>query len=162
MQHPLYTPDCILGYSTDWHMLLDLDKIDLWRAQRITASLIKDQPWLGCGLVLQSSASGFHVVFDEPAEWDRLLSLTDLLSELHIVNRQYRTLRHWRGDLTLRISPKVGSKSIAEVPTAKCYVHSAVKCCHAHGIATYLECLRAYTIAEKGWDGLGSKAKPNR
>src|SRR6266852_439858 len=151
MQQPLYTPDCIVGYSTDRHMLLDLDKIDSFKAVGLARMIQTEKPELGCCLVLQSSLSGYHVVFDEYIGWPAILGLTDLLADLHIVNRQYRTLRHWRGDLTLRISPRYGRRSLSPAPIARQYIHSTIKCCHEHGLRDYLDCLRAFTIHQNKW-----------
>jgi len=135
----------VCGYSTSRHLILDLDGIDTYKTVRLVRLLQLDYTDLGCALVLRSSRNGRHVVFDEYVGWDRILSITDTLSALHLLNYGYQFLRLWRGDLTLRVSPKQGTRLAERSPRPLDLLHSRRGCCHLHGIRGYLEVLKAFS-----------------
>jgi hypothetical protein len=133
----------IFGYTTRRHLLLDLDNKSLKQAIFITKSVTNTYD-LGDALILISSQKeedfgiryiqnevqlyhirpySFHVVFDKYKDWQYLQKVISTLAELGVVEESFNEVRTWRGDLTLRISPKLPKVPFSPVPVY--YVYSS-------------------------------------
>lgn len=117
----------IAGYTTRSHLLLDLDETSLPDVKALARLIMQSWPDVGDCLVVQSSEpsktsylkyddkgipherlvyQNFHLVFDCPVGYDRCLSIIDALVALDVLNSEYKDIRLFRGDMTLRVSPK--------------------------------------------------------
>jgi len=135
----------VTGYSTNWHLLLDLDHTGYCIAKKIAAMVYKNYPFLGTYLILHSSRDNFHVVYDRKIGWNRILKIVSTLAQLHLLNADYMRIRKFRGDLTLRTNGYLTSTGIKFPPMPLLlYIpkHYSTKKCS--GILCYLEVLRAF------------------
>jgi hypothetical protein len=48
----------------------------------------------------------FHLVFDAPIGYDRCVVIIDTLVDLNVLAPEYKQIRMFRGDMTLRVSAK--------------------------------------------------------
>jgi hypothetical protein len=117
----------IIGYTTREHLLLDLDETDIYKVARLAKQLIREYSEIGDILILGSSTpsklnytkfdkkgipqwrftyQNFHLVADNIISYDRSLEIIDCLVELDVLQPEYREIRLFRGDMTLRTSCK--------------------------------------------------------
>ncbi len=117
----------VCGYTTRQHLLLDLDETSQDRAVALARLIMESYPDVGDCLVLESSTpsvksclkyddngvpherwvyQNFHLVFDAPVGWARCVHIIETLWALGCLNPEYMDIRQFRGDMTLRTSPK--------------------------------------------------------
>jgi hypothetical protein len=161
----------IIGYTTRQHLLLDLDNTNERKAIKLQGFIQRSWPEVGNALLVQTRADrsevdvgyrhwphpapvilvyhgSYHLVFDNFIGYERCTDIIAALAELNALPAAYKDIRAFRGDMTLRISRKVGSDDVAEVPKPVCYLAYGFKLKnkprHLHGIALYLRALRAF------------------
>ena len=121
-------PDLVIGYTTRKHLLLDLDDTTYIKATRVIDMLFKEFPEIGDCLIVISSVGkdeiktkydnfqrlyhkrdrlNIHLIFDNLIGYNKASRICEILAGLFIINKGYSDIRRFRGDLTLRISPKV-------------------------------------------------------
>jgi hypothetical protein len=122
---PLRVPDkcehLIVGYTTHKHLMLDLDHaVSLNKALRLIRMIQTDFPYVGDCLLCRSSEEKYHAIFDSLVHWCQVIHVTETLAGLGILNRYYMIVRHFRKDLTLRVSSvdRGYKKSAAPLPVA--------------------------------------------
>ena len=98
----------VVGYTTQDHLLLDLDNVSLWKATKIALMIEKDYPETGMGLIVRSSPNHYHMIFDNKMPWPWIVQIIETLCDLGIIEKNYAFVRTFRRDLTLRISDKKG------------------------------------------------------
>lgn len=59
---------------------------------------------------------GYHAVFDNLIGYNKCCKIIEILAELRILNKDYSDIRRFRGDMTLRITPKVLKYSYKDYP----------------------------------------------
>ncbi|GAH14965.1 unnamed protein product, partial [marine sediment metagenome] len=95
---------------------------------RITKMIQKEWPEVGSCLLMLSSTGkdrewikysnyqrpfhkrdrqNIHLIFDNLIGYNKCCKICQVLAELRIVNKAYTDIRKFRGDMTLRVSPKV-------------------------------------------------------
>ena len=147
----------VFGYTTRRHLLLDLDSKTFKQAVFIAKS-ITDTYDLGDCLILLSSQKkeefgiryvqnevqvyhirphSWHLVFDKFKSWNYLQKVVYDLADLGIVEESFKEVREWRGDLTLRISPKLPKVSYMPIPVAYIYADDDYTMRGYYGIMTY-------------------------
>lgn len=118
----------ILGYTTRDHLLLDLDETSEGRVIALARLIMASWPNVGDALVVESSTpskksylkyndkgvpyerwvyQNYHLVFDGKIGYDAAVAIIETLVELDVLNPEYKQIRMFRGDMTLRVSPKV-------------------------------------------------------
>ncbi len=151
----------VSGYSTRDHLILDLDNTTKTKALKLLEQIIQAFPQVGCCLVLRSSShnttwldytvdsrprlcrwlAGYHGVFDSFIGYDECCRIDEILAGLGILNKDYMTIRKWRGDQTLRVSRK---NLQTPQPRMVGWIH-APNCSGDHGgTALYWHCLNAF------------------
>ena len=121
-------PSLILGYTTRRHLLLDLDDTTLIKATRLIDMIFKEWPEVGDVLVLISSKGNdridliydkfnwpffkrfrynYHLVFDNLIGYNKACKICETLAEISLIDKGYSRIRKFRGDLTLRLTPKI-------------------------------------------------------
>jgi hypothetical protein len=127
----------IVGYTTRSHLLLDLDETSYYDVVRLARIIMRNYPDVGNCLVVESSTpsirtylkyddkgvpherlayQNFHLVFDSPVGYDRCVAIIDTLVELNILAPEYKQIRMFRGDMTLRVSQKILHHRIIPAP----------------------------------------------
>jgi hypothetical protein len=161
----------IVGYTTRQHLLLDLDNTNERKAIKLQGFIQRSWPEVGTALLVQTRADrtevdigykhlphpvpvilvyhgSYHLVFDNFIGYKRATDIILALVNLNILPQAYADIRKFRGDMTLRISKKVGKDDIAMVPRPVCYLAYGLKLRsrprHLHGIALYLRALRTF------------------
>ena len=133
----------IVGYTTTEHLLLDLDYTTQKKAQGLCNLLIKDYPEIGDVLILLSSSReahtylkpnslgilqewcsypSYHVVTDNRIGYKRCVEIIHTLVLLDVLEAEFKKIREFRGDMTLRVSPKVLSNKIRPAPSPIWYI----------------------------------------
>jgi len=114
----------IFGYSTNNHLILDLDNTTLEKSIGLSKLLINEFDLRDC-LILKSSGcikthelmfgddesympyqtdGNYHLVFGKKTWYEHICYIIEMLADLGIVQKEYVRIREWRGDLTLRIN----------------------------------------------------------
>lgn len=135
---PTRKPHLTIGYTTRRHLLLDLDNTTRLKAERLARQIQNLAPETGDALILISSSQtlqervqyskynkpyvrvkkdNYHIVFDNAIGYNKCVQIIDILADLNILNRDYKKIRGWRGDMTLRVSPVVLSNKHKPIPT---------------------------------------------
>ena len=138
-------PEPTIGYTTRYHLLLDLDNTTLEKTRMLTRMIQKQWHKVGDTLILLSSnrayqellihrpmrlpmlvrrLSNYHLVFDNLVGYNFSCKLIKVIAYLGILNRDYIKIRLFRGDMTLRCSPVVLINSIKPVPRIVDYIHN--------------------------------------
>jgi hypothetical protein len=154
----------IIGYTTRSHLLLDLDETSTDRAAALAKLIIQSFPDVGDCLVVESSTpskrsylkyddrgipherwvyQNFHLVFDANIGYERCVAIIDTLVDLDILNSEYKQIRLFRGDMTLRVSPKWLQNRIIPRPKACMHIHNVETPFNYGGIDKYLKTLAA-------------------
>lgn len=121
---PLAPEKCehlIVGYTTHKHLMLDLDHVvSLNKAIRLIKMIQSNYSYVGDCLLCRSSEEKYHAIFDSSLHWCQVLHVTETLAGLGVLNRYYMIVRHFRKDLTLRVSSvdRGYKKSAAPLPVA--------------------------------------------
>jgi hypothetical protein len=149
----------ILGYTTRDHLLLDLDETSLSDVVGLARLIMQSWPKVGDCLVIESSTpskrsylkyddkgiphekwvyQNYHLVFDAPIGYEACVAVIDTLVDLDILNPEYKQIRMFRGDMTLRVSPKWLQHRT--IPSPKIVSGLVNPSCHANlgGIESYL------------------------
>jgi hypothetical protein len=127
----------IIGYTTRSHLLLDLDETSYYDAVRLARLLMRNYPDLGCCLVVESSTpsarsylkydaqgvphekltyQNYHLVFDAPVGYERCVHIIDTLVDLDVLAPEFKEIRGFRGDMTLRVSEKILHHRVIPAP----------------------------------------------
>lgn len=127
----------VLGYTTRKHLLLDLDNTTLDGAFWVAAKIMSEWSKVGDCLILRTSdkldqvrlvynkwgrplvihdRSNFHLVFDNAIGYNLSTRICHVLADLGILNEDYVRIRDFRGDMTLRVSPKARHNEIDPFP----------------------------------------------
>jgi hypothetical protein len=156
-----------VGYSTDFHLLLDLDQTTPVKVERLLDMLYREYRLTRVLVVLSSVKStppvyfdrynavfpalprrlNIHLVFDDIRSYDQLTKICITLAVCGVLNEQYEWIRQWRGDLTLRISPRP-LHVFAPTPL---YFLSRFTQTVPLNILTYLETLRLFNPVANQW-----------
>lgn len=155
----------ICGYTTKEHLILDLDKThSLWATEKLVHMIQSEYPDVGDCLISQSSYDGYHCIFDNKISWQRIMHISQTLTSLDIVNRNFTKVRSFREDLTLRISSIDRGMEKSEAPKPVKYIVTYGsnfrdddvvslneihrEACKFSGIFEYLTCLSAFRTIE--------------
>ena len=129
----------LMGYSTNKHLLLDLDNTTENKALQMGKLIQKEFKDLGGFWVLESSVSkndsvklgyfykqrkpfeyrklnNYHLVYTNKVKWSRIMKIVKILAELGVLNKDFIQIRNFRGDLTLRVNEKIGHKETKPKP----------------------------------------------
>ena len=133
----------VCGYSTQDHLLVDLDNCSLWQAEQIAKMIIQEWQTVGDCLVVESSSNHYHLVYDSALNWQQIYDITQTLGTLGIVEKNFMWVRELRHDLTLRISPKKYRDKTSPTPLPVMLIgeNEPEK---SYGIHKYLRCLEAF------------------
>jgi len=133
----------IVGYTTRSHLLLDLDETSIYDVERLAKLIIESYPDVGNCLIVESSTpsfnsylkhddkgvphekwtyQNFHLVFDAPIGYERCLAIIDDLVDLDVLAPEYKQIRMFRGDMTLRVSEKVLHHRVIPAPKPICII----------------------------------------
>lgn len=114
-----------IGYTTKEHLCLDLDDSSYYHVAQLTKMIIKDKPFVGSALILQSSSGkiserwifpicdiqrkyvnkhSFHVIFDGLIPYEESCKIIENLAYLDAINKEYVRIREMRNDMTIRVS----------------------------------------------------------
>lgn len=140
----LHKSNLVVGYTTQEHLLVDLDSCSLFKACKIARMIQADYPDVGDCLVVKSSSNNFHLVFDDRLEWETIVRIIDVLAALNIVEKNYRDVRNFRRDLTLRVSEKRAVDGIRPVPEPVVMLFCRHSCDDSRCIEKYLNVLEAF------------------
>jgi hypothetical protein len=152
----------LIGYTTREHLLLDLDETSEGRAAALAQMIIESWPCVGDCLVVESSTpsqisyikyddkgiphekwvyQNYHLVFDSLIGYDVCLKIIDTLVDLDLLNPEYKQIRMFRGDMTLRVSAKWLHHRIIPSPIPVNAVTNTEIPFMAGGVARYLHML---------------------
>jgi hypothetical protein len=154
----------IIGYTTSDHLLLDLDETSLSAVSNLAVLLIKEYPEIGHILILSTSkptknkyikfdAKGlphdclsyqnFHIVTDNIIGYKKCLEIIDCLVGLNVLQPEYKEIRHFRGDMTLRVSPKPLVNRIVPAPKIEAIIINRICKRHDRKIIEFAEFFNA-------------------
>jgi hypothetical protein len=133
----------VCGYTTQDHLLVDLDGCSQWQAKKIAEMLIREYPIAGTCLIVQSSENHYHLVFDSWLPWEYIHKIVMILGDLGLVEKNFSMVRELRHDLTLRISPKMYLEKTSSVPLPV-ELLGQLEPENSYGILKYLQCLNAF------------------
>lgn len=80
----------------------------------------------------------YHVIFDNVIGYKRCIEIIITLADLDILDHQYKRIRMFRGDMTLRVSPMVLSNTVKPAPEPVMYVENIYTHNHDEKIRDYL------------------------
>jgi hypothetical protein len=150
----------IIGYTTKEHLLLDLDETSLSAVSNLAILLIKQYPEIGHVLILSTSkpaktkyikfdAKGlphdclsyqnFHMVTDNIIGYHKCLEIIDVLVGLNVLQPEYKEIRQFRGDMTLRVSPKPLKGRLVDSPKIEMLIINRLTKKHDHKITEFAE-----------------------
>lgn len=151
-----------MGYTTRKHLLLDFDNTSIDKLEKVIYMIFKEFPEVGDCLILSTNdneqrldikydnyqrpyhkikSQGFHAVFDNVIGYNKCCKIIETLAGLRIINKDYSDIRRFRGDMTLRITPKVLKYSYKDYPKGLTYFESPYKKRMDNYIFNYLYCL---------------------
>lgn len=156
----------VVGYSTNRHLLVDIDRSDLRRADWLAKHIQQTFPTGDC-LLMQSHEhddthtylsglvpvhlrpGNYHLVYDAWLPWEKIMEICEYLEALGLVEKDYAEVRRWRGDLTLRISYRYDEGvDIIPVPKPVRYYRADYHYT-GFGIYLYLKTLYAFLQSER-------------
>jgi hypothetical protein len=158
----------IVAYTTREHLCLDLDETDLFKVQRLAKMIIESYPEVGDILILSSSTpsktdytkfdskgiprhrwtyQNYHLVGDNTISYERALEIIDALVELDILQAEYREIRLFRGDMSLRTSRKPLLNRSVQAPKPELIVYNHVCGRHDGKILVFYDFLKATKTA---------------
>lgn len=146
----------VVGYTTQDHLLVDLDNCSEDKARIIANKILDEYPYLGDCLLVKSSDGHYHLIFDDLVKWETLVRIIEVLADLGIVQKNYAQVRTFRRDLTLRISEKQGVDRYRPPPQPIEIIRVSHDCNRHYGITKYVYYLRmfnkdAYVDSETIW-----------
>ena len=154
----------IMGYTTREHLLLDLDETTFLKAVSLAEQIQQSWPCVGDCLILQSSIpskksylkydengrpwekwvyQNYHLVFNNYIGYDKSVAIIDTLVGLDALQPEYKEIRLFRGDMTLRVSPKWLTHRTIPSPTTKLYLPNGESTENDKGIKNYVAVLKA-------------------
>lgn len=95
------------GYTTNKHLLLDLDNVSYYKAYHVAREIMKCYPDVGDCLIIKCSDDSWHLVYDNHIGWPRIMEIVNCLALLNILEKGYIEIREFRGDITLRTTDKL-------------------------------------------------------
>jgi hypothetical protein len=135
----------VCGYTTQDHLLIDLDNSSLWKAKQIAYMIMKEYPHIGDCLIVESSEKNHHLIFDAKLGWSTIHKIIMVLAGLEIVELNFAWVRELRHDLTLRISKKHYIDKTSEAPQILFLIpRPDHKRSVSYGIRKYLSTLEAF------------------
>jgi hypothetical protein len=135
----------VVGYTTQDHLLIDLDNSSLWKARIIAKEIMAEWPYVGDCLIVESSDKNHHLIFDNKMPWFQISHIIMTLAGLDIVELNFAWVRELRHDLTLRISPKHYISRVSPAPRIRGYlINKWFVDCPQYGIQKYLSALQAF------------------
>lgn len=115
----------VIGYTTSDHLLLDLDNTSYTKARKLAKLIMKEFSMLGDCVIMRSSTrkiydmkiykpceqvqqltirDNYHLIFSEKIGFDQCCNIIEVLCEFGILDKDYKLIRSFRGDMTLRVS----------------------------------------------------------
>lgn len=134
----LHESKLVVGYTTQDHLLVDLDDCSFFKAARIAKIIGRTWPDVGDCLVVESSPSHFHLIYDDIMEWEQIVRIIDTLAKLNIVEKNYRDVRNFRRDLTLRVSEKRAVDGVRQSPRLRALLKLEHNCNEGDRILEYM------------------------
>lgn len=155
-------PNLIMGYTSRLHLMLDFDDITFARAKALTKIVQHKWPKVGDALISQSSPGSkefkctyylkflphyaktrpsYHIIFDNLIGYNTVMTITQTLADSKILERNYMRVRHFRGDLTLRITPTHLSTGLKPAPEVKAFIPNKYTQKHDGYISLYTQAL---------------------
>ena len=134
----------VCGYTTQDHLMLDLDRLGFYKAWHIVRMVQRDYPDVGMALLVHSSRWHYHVVYNNRIGWERIVKIIEDLAALGIVEPNYLNVRSFRRDLTLRVSAKHGEQRDRQVPEPVMLLNVQGRKDPFDGIKSYLKLLGAF------------------
>jgi hypothetical protein len=156
--------DLIIGYTTKEHLLLDLDETSLPDVVGLSKLLIQSYPEIGHILILSSSKpskkdytkfnskgipqhrftyQNYHIVTDNIIGYQRCLEIIDTLVDLDVLQHEYKEIRLFRGDMTLRTSCKPLVNRTVPPPKPKRFIENKICPWHDYKIMDFAKFLKA-------------------
>lgn len=180
----------IVGYTTRDHLLLDLDETSKFKASRLAQLIIESYPDVGNCLILESSTpskqsylkyddkgvpleywvkQNYHLVFDAYVGYSRCVHIIETLAELNVLQSEYLEIRQFRGDMTLRVSPKWLHHRVIEAPKTCAFVYAKTDTPFYGGIKAYQHVQACTSLlfspdlnADNGTSNTGKNGKSTR
>lgn len=136
-------PHPIIGYTTRRHLIIDLDDTTLTKTMKLVDMIMKEYPEVGSCLILLSSKGrdrlrikysnyqrpyhkrdrlNLHLVFNNLIGYNKACRIIGTLAGLFILDKDYLKIREFRGDMTLRTTPKINMMSYQGYPEELAYV----------------------------------------
>lgn len=158
------TSNLIIAYTTREHLLLDLDETDEFKVTCLAKLIIQSFPEVGDILILNSSTpskknytkfnakglpvfrytyQNYHLVTDNKISYQRCLEIIDVLVELDVLQPEYREIRLFRGDMSLRTSHKPLVSRVVPPPKPVNLVYNHICKEHDGKIGGYIQFLNA-------------------
>lgn len=149
----------VIGYTTDKHLLLDLDNTSLPKARKLVKMIIENFPFVGNALIMLSSERKFytmkiyhpinpvkqltirenyHVIFDAEHDFQKFFKIFDTLVHFGILEKDYLKIRNFRGDMTLRVSGTRRTIGYKPAPEYADYIRNKKGKKGGNGIGDYL------------------------
>src|SRR5258708_8197588 len=144
MTAPSDSNKIVVGYTTQTHLLVDLDNCSWVKAQAAAKLIMHSYRMVGDCLIVESSPAHYHLVFDDRLEWDTIVHIIEVIADLQLVQENFRQVRTFRRDITLRVSDKIGAVRYHAIPQPKLILQTGHMCDGFHGIRQYLDILNAF------------------
>jgi hypothetical protein len=168
----MFNPEYIIvGYTTNRHLLLDLDHTSLDKAEYITQQIMRRWPDVGDAIILETSHEckkdymvmrdgltkiwvkwdrrSYHVVFGGEMNFYEMHPIYETLVVLNIVELEYLEMRDKRGDMTLRVSSRILMDGTQLPPAYIEYINNRWYHGLNTGIVDYLSYLTAFTTSHR-------------
>ncbi|MEM2108001.1 MAG: hypothetical protein QXL10_01795 [Candidatus Bathyarchaeia archaeon] len=97
----------VLGFSCKYAVMADLDNTPFSLVKQIAECAVK-RFRLGGFLILKSSAKHYHLVFDKPCTWNKVVKVISWIAIMsgRSAAWKYVCMQGIKGYCTLRVSPK--------------------------------------------------------
>jgi len=138
----------VMGYTTQRHLLVDLDNAGMDEAMYIAKEIRRTWPMVGGALVVESSPHHYHLVYDNYIDWSNIEDIIESLADIGVVEQNYAWIRTFRRDLTLRVSDKKGVDYYRPAPTPVAEVETGG---FRAGVPDYLNLVIAYRALQEAY-----------
>lgn len=139
------TNGLVCGYTTQEHLLMDLDNSSAWKAEKIAKMIMQEWHDVGDCLIVESSPKHHHLIFDSKMVWRTIHDMIMTLQGVGIVEDNFGWIRELRHDLTLRISPKPYVCHVTPQPQIVTWITNPHWTNNREGmIKKYINCLAAF------------------
>jgi hypothetical protein len=88
----------------------------------------------------KQTQGNYHCIFNNKIGYERICQIVNILSDLSILEPDYKLIREWRGDITLRVSPDNSKEAFRDIPKPIIILDS-FNDNNDDGIQYYLNCL---------------------